>query len=313
MGARNTRSSVVEMLDLQSLGSKTVIYGEIDDIQMRYFNPSIAWEKDKLKIAIRSCNFAVERSGGWSFRHNVYSVTDVLYGDLDPASLNVSKLTYLKLSDNSPAIVHTAGLEDVRLFYRKDGMHASGFQSDRITRTKHNASATMGVYLIKDNTLHYLETLSKPRMEVVEKNWIPTDKPSNEFDYTYSPTQSYKGGIVSGEPYIGIIHGGTQLITQKDGTYLSIVHDKVLDGNLRNHRREVYDKWMYRHYLAKHDNKGIITQLSKPFRFGTHENIEFAAGMVEYKDDFIISLGIMDCKYAIVKIKKNKLLDLLKM
>lgn len=64
--------------------------------------------------------------------------------------------------------------------------------------------------------------------------------------------------------------------------------------------------------LARHDKQGIITHLSKPFRFGTLENIEFAAGLAEYEDSFIMTLGVRDCKYGIVRIEKSKLLELLK-
>lgn len=295
-------------VDLQSIGAELRIYGEIDDPAMRHFNPSIAWHNGKLKIAIRSCNFAVERHGQWYFRDGTaYSRTDVLYGDLDPDTLKVSNLKKLELSDNSPKNIKLAGLEDVRLFSRKDGMHAIGFESDRLTRSLHNASASLAEYLINGKELVYLRTLEKPDREVVEKNWSPTDLLSNDFEFTYSPTQVWDDGKVIGKPYTGNIHGGSQLLWQTDDTYLSLVHEKIADRRYGN----VYDKFVYYTYLASHDKQGIITKLSKPFRFGTHENIEFASGMVEHDGDFIISLGIRDAKFALARIKKQTLLGLL--
>lgn len=309
MGRRDTGSSLGEAVDLQQLGAMILTYGEIDDPAMRLFNPSIAFHDGKLKIAIRSCNFAVERHGRWYFRDgSAYSKTDVVYGDLDPDTLVVSDPKKLKLSKDSPTRTLTAGLEDVRLFSRKDGMHAIGFESDRLTRSLHNGSASLAEYVIKGNELQYIRTLAKPKPEAVEKNWSPTDVPSKEFDFTYSPTQVWSDGKVIGRQYTGEIHGGSQLLKQKDGTYLSIVHEKKLDRLYS--RVGVYDKFVYTHYLARHDKGGIITQLSKPFRFGTNENIEFAAGMVEYKGDFLISLGIRDCKFAIANISKEKLMGL---
>ena len=60
------------------------------------------------------------------------------------------------------------------------------------------------------------------------------------------------------------------------------------------------------------DKQGSETALdTQPFTFGTHENIEFASGMVEHNSDFIITVGIRDCKFAIVRIDRNKLIDLL--
>jgi predicted GH43/DUF377 family glycosyl hydrolase len=306
----------IQPVDLQELGSITMMYGEIDDAAMRYINPSIAWHQGKLKIAIRSCNFKVNYRGGWGFRDgSAYSKTDVLYGDVNPETLEVRNVTKLTLSENSPTRVLVAGLEDVRLYSRKDGMYAIGFESDRLTRHLHNESTSMAEYLIKDNELKYIRTLSKPDKRVVEKNWSPTDTPSKLFDFTYSDTQVYKDGKLIGVPSKTQIHGGSQLLKQKDGTYLSLVHEKKLDTTLVNPysrlNNRIYDKYTYYTYLAKHGENGIITNLSKPFRFGTLENIEFAAGMVEHKDDLIISLGIRDCKYALVKIQKHKLLSLL--
>lgn len=312
MGRNYTRPSVVSLTDLQELGAELRIYGEIDDPGMRHFNPSIAWEGNKLKIAIRSCNFAVKKFGEWYLRDgSAYSKTDVLYGDLDPDTLQVSNLTKLALDEHAPAITHLAGLEDARLFMRADGMHAIGFECDRLTRSLHNASTALAEYRIEGNELAYIRTLKKPEREVVEKNWSPADQPSELFDFTYSDTQVYKDGKLIGKPTNTNIHGGTQLLKQKDGVYyLSIVHDKVVDPRFGRMVQGVYDKYIYRHYLAKHNEQGIITEITEPFTFGTHENIEFAAGMVEYNGDFLISFGIKDCKYAIARISREKLMSL---
>lgn len=312
MGARNTRSSVGKTLDLQELGAKIVIYGEIDDPAMRHFNPSIAFHDGKLKISVRSCNFAVHKGGGWYFRDgSAYSRTDVLYGNLDPETLEVHSLRKLNVSDDSPVTVKVAGLEDIRLFSRKDGMHSIGFESDRLTRSLHNESTHLAEYLIKGDDLKYIRTLEKPKKEGVEKNWQPTDVATKEFDFTYSPTQVWKDGKVIGDPYIGEIHGGTQLLEQEDGTYLSLVHEKKLDPSFRRLDHKVYDKYVYHTYLARYNKEGYITHLTPPFTFGTHENIEFASGMVEHDEHFIISFGIRDCKYGIAKIKKETLTELL--
>ena len=309
--SQRIRRLVIETVDLQSLGAELKIIGEIDNPGYRDFNPSIAFHNGKLKIALRRCNFAVERHGRWYFRDNsAYSKTDVLYGDLDPDTLQVSDLRKLELSEDSPIVTRLAGLEDVRLFSRKDGMHAIGFESDRITRSLHNKSTSMAEYLIKGNQLKYLRTLKKPDPETVEKNWCPTDVPSNIFDTTYSDTQSYKDGKLIGKPSTSNIHGGSQLLLQRDGTYLSIVHEKKLDPKFNRLNNNVYDKYIYHHYLAKHDEYGIITELSKAFTFGTHENIEFAAGMVEYNGDFLITVGVRDCRWLVCRISEEKLFTL---
>lgn len=305
---------MVASVDIQSIGADLITYGEIDDDAMRYFNPSIAWHQGKLKIAIRSCNFAVERRGKWHFRDgNSYSKTDVLYGDLHPKTLEVSNLNKLKLSSDSPTRILVSGLEDARLFSRADGMHVIGFESDRLTRSLHNASTAMAEYVIKGETLQYIKTHKKPHKHVVvEKNWSPSDVPSKEFDFVYSDTQVIKDDQLIGNQSLTQIHGGSQLLKQEDGTFLSLVHEKKLDPSFAYQVRNtsIYDKYTYYTYLAKHGKNGIITKLSKPFRFGTLENIEFASGMVQSGEDLLISLGIRDCKYAIARISKEKLFTL---
>ena len=307
MAAINTRSSLDTLLDVQSLGAELRIYGEVSDPSMRHFNPSIAWYGDKLKIAVRSCNFKVERNGKWSFRDgSAYSKTDVLYGNVHPDSLQVSNLRKLEFSDNTPMRTKVSGLEDVRILQRYDHMFAIGYESDRLTSHLHNKSSSLAEYRIEGNKLEYICTLQKPNEELVEKNWSPIEDSDN---YYYSPTQVWTYTGLLGEPYKGILHGGTQLLKQDDGTYLSIIHDKVLSPLLN--RPGVYDKYVYRHFLARHDRNGFVIEMTQPLTFGTHENIEFAAGLVEYGSDFIISIGIRDCKYALVKINKSKLTDML--
>lgn len=308
MGRNYSGPSMVKAIDLQSIGSDVHVFGEIDSASRRYINPSIAFHDGKLKIAIRSCNFVVEPLGRWYLRDgNAYSKTEVVYGDIDPETLKMSNLTTLELSRDSPTRTLVTGLEDVRLFSRKDGMHALGFESDRLTRSLHNRSTSLAEYLIKGKKLKYLRTLKKPNVETVEKNWMPTDVETPHFEFTYSPTQVWNKGYLLGPMYNGEVHGGSQLLKQEDRTYLSLVHHKIGD---RNHIGS-YDRFVYYTYLARHDAQGFITELSKPFRFGTPDNIEFASGMVEYKGDLLISFGIRDCKFAIARIKKEKLVDML--
>lgn len=303
--------------DLQELGAEIKIYGEIEDQNMRHFNPSIAWHQGKLKIALRSCNFAVVRGGKWYLRDgSAYSKTDVILGELDPDSLNVTRLRKLRVSDNSPVIVKTAGLEDARLFSRKDGLHAIGFVSDRLTRSLHNGSAALAEYLIEGDELKYLRTFEKPKKDWPEKNWNPTEVHTENFDLTYSDTQVYKDGKLIGEPSKTNIHGGSQLLKHGNG-WISIVHEKIAVRApiVRNQRYgrtpNIYDKYVYYTYLAIHDEQGIIKKLSHPFRFGTLENIEFASGLVRHNDEFLITFGIRDCKWAVCKIPCDKLLALI--
>lgn len=301
-------------IDIQSLGAEIKVYKELDAPVYRYINPSVAWHDNKLKISLRASNFAVVPKGKWYFRDgSAYSRTHVVIGDLNPDKLTISKLAVVPLSSNAPTRTLVAGLEDVRLFSRKDGLHAIGFESDRLTVNLHNESASLAEYVVKGRELKYLRTLDKPDKKVVEKNWCPPEKATRLFDFTYSDTQVWKGGKLIGKPTKTNIHGGSQLINKSGGGYFSIVHEKKRDpAVIRNQHMggNIYDANIYYTYLAEHDERGIITRLSKPFRFGSGHNIEFASGLVEYNGDFIITYGIGDFTFGIARIKAEKLLTL---
>lgn len=291
-------------ITLPELGALTIMQGELQDPGLRDFNPSVAWHEGRLMISIRRCNFAINPRGNWYLRDgNAFSTTDVIYAEVNPDTYKIHGYHKLNLK-NAPVRTQVCGLEDVRLFSRKDGMHAIGFESDRITKSLHNSTAKMAEYLVDGRELVFLRTLDKPNDLIPEKNWCPTDLLSDKFDFTYSDTQVWKDGKVIGQPSRTQIHGGSQLLKQKEG-YLSVVHEKVGDRMGR-----FYDRFKYVSYLAKHSDEGFITHLSKPFRFGTNENIEFASGMVEYNGKLIISYGIRDAKFALCIIDKEKVMEL---
>lgn len=307
MGLHNSRSSVDSGLDLQSLGCRLVVYPDFNTESMPCYNPSIAFHDGELKIAVRQCNFTTLRHKNWTFLdERIYSKSFVLLGTVDPDTLEVFDLQTLKLGIDTPIETRIAGLEDVRLFSRDDGLHAIGFEVDRVTPVYYKKSG-MAEYLIKGDTLHYKRTLVKPDADRVEKNWQPADVACKNFDFTYSPTEVWKSGKIIGKPYDGEIHGGSQLLLQSDGSYLSLVHKKTPDYRYGR----VYDRFIYVTYLARHNAQGIITEITRPFNFGTHENIEFASGMVEHDGHFIVSLGIRDAKFALARIERHKLLNLL--
>ena len=63
----------------------------------------------------------------------------------------------------------------------------------------------------------------------------------------------------------------------------------------------------YVHYFAQYDNIGRIIAISKGFNF-FHYGVEFAAGLVEHKDDFVISWGKKDISSHIAFLPKSTVL-----
>jgi hypothetical protein len=64
----------------------------------------------------------------------------------------------------------------------------------------------------------------------------------------------------------------------------------------------------YTHQFAKYNYKGEITHITPEFQF-EHNGIEFAAGLVEKGDDFIVSYGKDDLSSHIAIIPKDIVLN----
>lgn len=303
------------LLNIRDIGA-TVTVLQDNDQAWPYYNPSIAWdESGALRIAIRACNFTVRPEGGWYLTQGDHAKTKVMYGYLDPNTLTITGLAEVLPSKDSPEAIHKCGLEDGRLFLRGKTMHIIGVQVD--TTQKHIIPASQAEFSIGKygDNMEYIRTLKKPDENRVEKNWMPTDKETPAFDFQYSPTQTWKDGIVTGPDYDGNLHGGTQLLQQKDGTWLAIIHDVKHATFVRRPGERRRRKRNYIHYLAEYSTAGQLQRLSRPFIFGTtavdFEGIEFAAGMVEHKGDLLVSFGIRDAKIGIARIPKAAAIKLL--
>lgn len=295
--------------NLEKLGAEITVL-PYNDPEFPYYNPSIAWHNGKLKIVIRSCNYT-HVNGRVTLGRYEHAMTKNLYGTLDPKTMKIDKLTELKYSKDTPEVITgISGLEDARLFVRGKDMHFIGVEVD--TADRQNTRAAMAEFVLRGDTLEYIRTLAKPDPTRHEKNWSPTDVPSDLFDFTYSPTQQWKNGKVVGDKYTGNIHGGTQLVWQPDRkTYLAVVHDikNVVDPTKS---QSYWDSRKYLHYFAEIDAWGNLINLSAPFQFQGKMRIEFAAGLVEDGKDLLISFGIMDGQAAIARFNKEQALSMLK-
>lgn len=295
--------------NLEKMGAEITVLPH-NDKEFPYYNPSIAWHKGKLHINIRSCNYT-HINGRVTLGRHAHAMTKNMYGTIDPDTLKIDSLTELKYDKNTPEVIRKiSGLEDARLFVRDDKLHFLGVEVN--TSERNTTRASMALFRLNGDTLEYIETLAKPKADRHEKNWGVPDEPSELFDYSYSPTEVWKDGKVIGDRYTGNIHGGTQLIWQPDRkSYLAVVHDikNVVDPTKN---QSYWDTRKYIHYFAEYDAFGQLINLSAPFQFQGKMRIEFASGMVEHKDDLLISFGIMDGKPAIARFNKQQALSMLK-
>lgn len=300
------------VFNLQDMARVTMM-GDVNDPIYAYFNPSIAYDgKGKLRINIRACTFRVEPNGNYDYRDGSdHSKTKNLYGYLDPKTFAITKLQEVKYCENTPReIIQVSGLEDARLFWRDDGMHFIGAQVDTRREYRYPPQQAEFVYDEATNTLNYLRTMFGESPARGEKNWLPPDVPSKEFEFNYSPTQVIKDAKLVGVRYGGFIHGSSQLLWQpKTKTYLAVLHSKHADPLLVG---KIYDKMLYVHYIAEYNEAGYLIRLSDPFTFGLADNIEFVNGMVENNNELLMSLGAGDARWGLVRLSKDRAIKLLK-
>jgi len=249
----------------------------------RPYNPSLAWHDGHLYVSVRYSFFAfpgIDTTGQVLVSSNYYGRSETLLAELNPTTMQIirwSKLEYLDWEGS-----RNTALEDVRLY--SEGGHLYG----------------IGVFLTLDGSPHAQAIIDidpdgwTARLidvlpgERVEKNWSPIE---GRTGFAYSPTQHVtRGGTITGTPYTGPIHGGTQLIEHGDG-YLSVVHSFETRPYRRpNHRGNRRGRHYY-HYWAFWDRDIRITHLSSPFVFAGESAIEFAAGLTRHGDRLLVSFG----------------------
>jgi predicted GH43/DUF377 family glycosyl hydrolase len=265
-----------------------------------YYNPSICWYKGKLMISIRSSTWTRDENGNKAAILGALH-TDVMLGELDPKTLKVKNLHKLEYAGDVHPFVKDIGLEDGRLFVKDGELHAVGVCMSATDRNGESVHLAHGV--IKGNQLVFKELLQKPWPDRIEKNWTPPEEPTEAFDYIlFSPTQTIKDGVLTGEPeYHGRIHGGSQAI-KWEGGYLSFVH--------RIHRfsHDWQGLFQYVNYAMKYDKNGIATEISQGFMLFGDNQVEFISGLVLNDDKFLVSLGVGDKMSVIATIDPKELI-----
>lgn len=197
------------------------------------------------------------------------------------------------------------GIEDIRLFWREDGLHGIGVI---IPIEGHNYKLRQAEILIdyEAGTYRLLKDWGRP-FGHAEKNWSPTEKVNENFDFVYSPTQVVnKNGDVVGEDNDLFIHNGTPLIEYEDG-YISIGHIVLA----------VQGERTYGQVALKFDSEGALIEHSQFFHFNVgwreqlQETIEFASGLLwsegKEGEELLVGLGVKDELLGLCEIPMSKL------
>lgn len=268
-----------------------------------HYNPGLARDKDgTVFIAIRSCITNQKEYQG--VRHPLGYENFLHVGLLDETLLKVEHLKLIKPVEEYNGFQW--GIEDVRLFFREDGLHGIGVI---IPLEGSNLKLRLAEILIdyKAGTYKLIKDHGRP-FGHAEKNWSPSEFANPNFDFVYSPTQIVKDGQVIGEDNDLFLHNGTPLIAlPHEAGYISIGHAVVAIQGERT----------YAQIALKFDLDGKLVQHSQFFHFNVgwreqlQETIEFASGLLWSKgkegQELLVGLGVKDELTGICKIPMSKL------
>lgn len=266
-----------------------------------HYNPGLARDPEgNTFIAIRSCITDFKKFEGLT--HPLGYENFLHVGLLDEDRLVIKDLKLIEPEEKYPGFQW--GIEDIRLFWREDGLHGIGVI---IPVTEGLYKLRQAEILIdhKAGTYRLLKDLGRP-FGHAEKNWAPSEHPNPNFDYIYSPTQIVKDGEVIGEDNDLFIHNGTPLIKYQDG-YISIGHSVLAIMGERTYG-QIALKWsatgeLLAHSQFFHFNVGWREQLK--------ETIEFSSGLLWSKGkegrELLVGVGIKDELTGICKLPINAL------
>lgn len=287
-------------------------------------NPSILVEKGEILINVRNVQYMLYHSennqnfqsrwGPLSYIHPESENTLKTINYLGKFDLKSRKLGSVKEIDTSKLDItpkwEFIGLEDGRLVNWNNNLYLSGVRRD----VKEDGEGRMELSLLKKSSEVKRTRITPPTHTYCEKNWMPIlDMPYHYVKWS-NPTEVVKVDVNSGKAKTVVLknhkdfnlprdlRGGSQVL--KIGEYrIALTHEVDLFHNEAGNKDA-----HYYHRFVMWDLDWNIVKVSKEFKFMTGW-IEFACGMVEYEDSFLITFGFQDNAAFLLEIPKDVLLE----
>jgi hypothetical protein len=290
----------------------------IDKKDTRWYatNPSIAHSpKHGYAITLRSTNYYIDKETG------MFKITDgdqikstIWYSELDK-NFKIKKLRKIDVSRIPIPIVR--GLEDPKLFWKDDKWYFTAvfFEPGYVNVPK----MCLCILDTDTNSVVDFSLFSGPEMNRMEKNWMFPSENNDHFDFIYSANAKIKKNIMTtvimNNVELDDLRGNSNLLKINDEQYLAILHKKyILKTNwFADEKGQMQPAGIkdYQHYFGLYDKYGKLLSLSTPFRFMS-PGVEFAAGLSEYKDNYIVSFGKEDVSSHLAFIPKKSLTNIMR-
>lgn len=279
------------------------------------FNPSIAYSPTEgYALTIRSSNYVIYLDTGYLEVTNQGEIKNqVWFAELDE-DLNLTNLRQVEFANSEYSLER--GVEDAKLFWRDGSWYFTGIMMEKA----HTPAARVALFKYdhKKNLATLVKKYDGPEYAKPEKNWMAPYDVNPNFDYIYGPTAIIKDDTLinrfNPNKKLSGLRGNTNLHDLGDGTYLAVVHmlyvKNVTYQSIRTFAVQAGKQKFYTHQFVRYNYSGEILSISPEFQFEIN-GIEFAAGLVEHKDNFVISYGVNDLSSHLATIPKSKVMSLL--
>lgn len=278
------------------------------------FNPSIGISDDgKLAMAIRSSNYVILEHGELSVSTGGPIRNQVWFSELND---KFEFLDLRKLDFSAAGIKVDRGVEDPKLLWRDGRWIFTGVFLERDVPVARNCVCYPDKKMTKVEKIDVLPGIDAGRPE---KNWMTAYVKPENFDYIYDANAVVVGDKVihtlRDSNYLNALRGNAHLIPYDNGTYLGLMHqlkikkfDKVSQTTFGVMH---YVHKFYTHVFIRFDENGSPIEITPHFKFDG-DGIEFAAGLIAYGNDYVISYGRDDITSHIGVINQQKIRRLLK-
>lgn len=290
-------------------------------------NPSIYNDNGKILVNLRNINYTLYHSEKKKFEHQwgplvyIHPENDmhlrtwnyVCEMDDDMRIKRYNRVDTSRFPDKE--LWDFVGLEDCRIVRWNDKLYMTGVRRD--LDTKGTGRMELSEVIITDNAV---KEVNQHRIPIpghkgddgsyCEKNWMPiTDMPFHYVKWTNGTevvrynleTNTTDQVVLTNWKDIGCsdLRGGSQVIPFENEYHMCLVHETDLFWSHAGRKDATY-----RHRFVIWDKDWNIVKVSKLFSFLEGE-IEFAVGMCEYKNDYLMTFGFQDNAAYLLRVSKD--------
>jgi hypothetical protein len=287
-------------------------------------NPSIYVDGDKIWVNLRNINYTLYHSETKKFEHHwgplvyIHPENDLrlrtwnIMCELDE-DMRIKKYHHIDTTKfPNKELWDFVGLEDVRIFRWEGKFYTCGVRRD--LETTGIGRMELCELEISDGHVKEIDQIRIPTPgnddSYCEKNWMPIlDMPYHFLKWT-NGTEIVKYNLETKKTEKVVSHhwkdlgcidlrGGSQVLRFDEKHRFCLTHETFLTQS-PHYRKD----GTYRHRFVVFDEDWNIVKVSKRFSFLNAE-IEFAVGMTEYKEDYLITFGFQDNASYLLKVSKE--------